>query len=103
MNLLAAALVALALAASPAVAASPAPDHVLSDAQTSAACGAVGDVTSSLAAQYGERIVWWGRTAGGVTMIVTQRPDAKTWTLLAVHDGVACMVGSGGTGAGVGS
>lgn len=49
-----------------------------------------------LAQRYGEHLVWWGDTAGGVTMLVTQRADLKTWTLLATHDGTACMVSSGG-------
>lgn len=97
MKRLSVALVALAMTASPAVVGHAAPDHVIPNPQAAAQCASLDVVLGVLAKHYGERVFWWGQTADDVTMIVTERLDTRTWTLLAVHDGLACMVGSGGT------
>ncbi|MGH7068173.1 MAG: hypothetical protein ACREFO_05940 [Acetobacteraceae bacterium] len=94
----------IAAIGTPAVAApSPSPDQVLPQAQATAQCAPIDFVLGYLDKHYGERVFWWGQTADDVTMIITERPDTRTWTLLAVHDGLACMVGSGGSRGAVGS
>lgn len=103
MKGLSVALITLALAILPTGAESAAPDHVIPNSDAAAHCAPVGDVTETLSQLAGEHIVWWGQTADDVTMMLTERPDAKTWTLLAVHDGLACLVGSGGTAEALGS
>lgn len=103
MKQLSVALFALALVVFPAGAESAAPDHMIPNSDAAAQCAPVGDVTAALSELAGEHIVWWGQTADDVTMMLTERPDAKTWTLLAVHDGLACLAGSGGTGGALGS
>ena len=91
----AAALVALVLPLVPAAAKQP-PVRVLSNQEATADCGAISNILGTLKHRYGERVYWWGDTADGVTMVLTQRSDGRTWTLLAVHRGIACMVSSGG-------
>ncbi len=91
-----AALLALVLPLTPAVAKEP-PVHVMPQEEAMAQCGPTDVVLGILKQHYGERVFWWGDMADDVTMVLTERPDTKTWTLLAVHGGVACMVGSGGT------
>ncbi|MGH7118154.1 MAG: hypothetical protein ACREFP_04055 [Acetobacteraceae bacterium] len=51
----------------------------------------------ALGARYRERLIWWGQAPGDITLMLTEQPDLRTWTLLAVHDGEACMVDAGGT------
>lgn len=92
----AAALLALILPTIPAAAKQP-PVRVLTQDEATAQCGPIDDVLGALKEKYGEHVLWWGDTDDGVTMLITQRPDTRTWTLLAVHGGVACMVGSGGS------
>ncbi|MGH7102906.1 MAG: hypothetical protein ACREFJ_10970 [Acetobacteraceae bacterium] len=96
MKRLSAALAALALVALPEIAGGATPDHVIPTPQATAQCAPLDAALGVLATRYGEQVFWWGQTGDGVTMIVTERPDTKTWTLLAVHDGTACLVGSGG-------
>ncbi|MDA8051043.1 MAG: hypothetical protein M0002_13755 [Rhodospirillales bacterium] len=76
---------------------------VMPRAQATAQCGPLGVVLGVLKARFGERLLWWGDGPDGVTMMVTERPDTRTWTLLAVHDGEACMMGSGGSARAQGS
>lgn len=97
MKRLAVALTALTMTVLPAIAAETAPDHVIPNPEAAAQCAPLDTVLGVLAHRYGERVFWWGQTADDVTMLLTQRPDTRTWTLLAVHDGTACMVGSGGS------
>ncbi|MGH7077962.1 MAG: hypothetical protein ACREFU_07665 [Acetobacteraceae bacterium] len=97
MKRLSAALAALALVTLPQIAGGATPDHVIPAPQTAAQCAPLETVLGVLAHRYGERVFWWGQAGDRVTMIVTERPDTRTWTLLAVHDGTACLVGSGGT------
>ncbi|MGH8144315.1 MAG: hypothetical protein ACREU2_17610 [Steroidobacteraceae bacterium] len=97
MKRLSAALAALALVALPEIAGGATPAHVIPAPQAAAQCAALGTVLDGLAHRYGERVFWWGQAGDGVTMIITERADTRSWTLLAVHDGTACLVGSGGT------
>ena len=79
------------------------PVQVMPRAEATAQCGPLGVVLGVLKARFGERLLWWGDGPDGVTMMVTERPDTRTWTLLAVHGGVACMMGSGGSAGAQGS
>ncbi|MGH7049154.1 MAG: hypothetical protein ACREFS_12535 [Acetobacteraceae bacterium] len=97
MKRLTAALAALALVTLPGIAGGATPDHVIPSPEAAAQCAPLDAALSVLAKRYGERVFWWGQSGDGVTMIVTERPDTRTWTLLAVHDGTACLVGSGGS------
>lgn len=87
------ALIATAFSAS----AAQAPVHVIPSQQVTAQCAPEKLVLGYLADKFNEHVLWLGDTSGGVTVIVTQAGDASTWTLLAVHAGVACMVSSGGS------
>lgn len=63
-------------------------------------CGPTSNILAFLRERYGERMIWWGEVPseapGGTTMILAQRPDGKTWTLLGLQGGEACMIASGG-------
>lgn len=97
MKRLSAAVIALAMATLPAITGDAAPDRLIPNPQAVAQCEPLDVTLGVLEKRYGERVFWWGQAAGGVTMIVTERPDTRTWTLLAVHDGTACLIGAGGT------
>jgi hypothetical protein len=75
-------------------------DEVLSNARAAAQCVPAADALASLKSRYGEVPFFIGNDADGSGVIVTQRPDDGSWTLLAISAGeggvtMACMIGAG--------
>lgn len=59
------------------------------------------EFTSALSRLHGETRAWWGVSDDGKAVVELHwSPDSGSWTLLRVeHDGVACAVGAGDSGA----
>lgn len=62
------------------------------------ACGPLKDAAAALAGKYHEAPLWMGRVDGSRAVVLTQRPDGKTWTLIIVQGDTACLVGNGTDG-----
>ena len=59
------------------------------------------EFTSALARLHGETRAWWGVSDDGKAVVELHRsPESGSWTLLRVeHDGVACALAAGDSGA----
>lgn len=84
------------------IAAAQPPVQVLPQPPASALpCGPTADVLAHLKSKFHETPYWWGRSGTGATVLVTQAPGERTWTLLIVTpDGRTACLAEAGEGSG---
>lgn len=59
-------------------------------------CGRVNDMVSGLAQNYGESLLWLASGEGGQNnFAMFFNPNTRTWSLIQIHESMACMLGSG--------
>lgn len=82
-----------------ATAAQAQPVHVIPP-EAAGNCAAAAGTLKALNRAFGEVPIWIGQADDHTTLIVTQKPDAKTWSLIVVGTdknghAIACMIAYG--------
>lgn len=67
--------------------------------QQAPTCGPIDQAEHGLLKGYHEVRLWRGDTDQDVQFEITEAPDGATWTLIAIRNGVACLMAAGTNGA----